>query len=105
MSETRTAEGILAEEEKRAPVRTSDIDEKTDIKEEIDETKSEDEVFDPFIPFPETGIEEERILSVRAIVVGCILGGLVNASNVYLGMFAPTELAPRARTVVKISIR
>lgn len=34
---------------------------------------------DPTIPV------EENILTVRAIVVGCILGGLVNASNLYLG--------------------
>ncbi|KAK1460510.1 oligopeptide transporter [Colletotrichum cuscutae] len=29
---------------------------------------------------------EENILTVRAIVVGCILGSLVNASNLYLGL-------------------
>ncbi|RPA81593.1 OPT superfamily oligopeptide transporter [Ascobolus immersus RN42] len=88
MADSRTADQVLAEDEKRSiPTRNSDtIDEKQDIKEEIDETKSEDDVFDPFVPFPESGIEESRILSIRAIVVGCILGGLVNASNVYLGL-------------------
>lgn len=40
---------------------------------------------DPFVPFPEMHIEEGGILTVRAIVVGCLLGGLVNASNTYLG--------------------
>jgi len=86
MAEQRTAEAILAEEEKTAPIRNSSIDEKVDIKEEIDETKQEEEVFDPFIPFPESEVEEGRILSLRAILVGAILGGLVNASNVYLGL-------------------
>lgn len=86
MAEQRTTEAILAEEEKSAPIRNSSIDEKVDIKEEIDEKKAEEEVFDPFVPFPESGVEEGRILSIRAIIVGCILGGLVNASNVYLGL-------------------
>ena len=34
---------------------------------------------DPEIP------HEDNPLTVRAVVVGCILGGLVNASNLYLG--------------------
>jgi hypothetical protein len=45
---------------------------------------------DPFVPFPdEPGIPDEKldkILRVRAVVVGCALGALVNASNIYLGM-------------------
>ena len=46
-------------------------------------------VSDPFVPFPdEPGIQEERldrILRFRAVFVGCALGALVNASNIYLG--------------------
>lgn len=44
---------------------------------------------DPFVPFPvdpNAPVEPyDRILTIRALAVGCILGGLVNASNVYLG--------------------
>ncbi|TDZ37357.1 putative metal-nicotianamine transporter YSL5 [Colletotrichum spinosum] len=51
---------------------------------ETDESKEEDLyrplLMDPGIP------HEEHILTVRAIVVGCILGSLVNASNLYLGL-------------------
>ncbi|KAF8244683.1 OPT superfamily oligopeptide transporter [Wilcoxina mikolae CBS 423.85] len=45
---------------------------------------------DPFVPFPDDpNIPEEthsQIFTIRANLVGCILGGLVNASNVYLGL-------------------
>jgi hypothetical protein len=45
-------------------------------------------VIDPFEPFPEANdnpLEASRIVTVRSILVGCILGSLVNASNLYLG--------------------
>ena len=46
------------------------------------------EVADPFAPFPEDpGVpEEDHILTIRAVVLGCICGAAVNASNVYLGI-------------------
>ena len=42
---------------------------------------------DLYKPFPinEDVAIEENILTVRAVVVGVILGCLVNASNLYLG--------------------
>lgn len=64
-------------------------DEKIDIKEEAESVDDELES-DPFVPFPvdpNAPVEpHDRILTFRAIAVGCILGALVNASNVYLGM-------------------
>lgn len=68
------------------------ITEKGRDSEQIDELKSElsedDQVHDLFVPFPEVkGLEPEgNPLTVRAVLVGIILGSLVNASNVYLGM-------------------
>lgn len=65
-------------------------DEKADIKDETESIDGHDELeTDPFVPFPIDPLApvetHNQILTVRAIVVGCILGGLVNASNVYLG--------------------
>lgn len=93
-------EKIAAENE---AVRNSSVDEKHDVKEDVEETTTEAEVFDPFVPFPESGIEEGRILSIRAVFVGSILGGLVNASNVYLGkstVFLPLTEVPVAILVL-----
>lgn len=63
-------------------------DEKVDIKDEVDSVDDSLES-DPFVPFPvDPNAPEEpydRILTIRALAVGCILGALVNASNVYLG--------------------
>jgi hypothetical protein len=66
-------------------------DEKVEVKEDAESIKSQHEIeSDPFLPFPvDPDVPEEKhssIFSFRAVVVGCILGGLVNASNVYLGM-------------------
>lgn len=59
---------------------------------ESEETEEYEVESDPFVPFPdEPGIADERegeILTVRAVVVGCVLGALVNASNIYLGGFS-----------------
>ena len=41
---------------------------------------------DPFVPFDDLPDERPRIITVRAIVIGCICGALVNASNLYLGL-------------------
>ncbi|KAK5691959.1 hypothetical protein LTR97_011130 [Elasticomyces elasticus] len=43
-------------------------------------------VVDPFVPFDDLPEESERIVTVRAMLVGCICGALVNASNLYLGL-------------------
>jgi len=54
-----------------------------DLKAEIEATH-----MDPYTPFPLDPLQpvETRILTVRAVVVGCMLGALVNASNLYLGL-------------------
>jgi hypothetical protein len=54
---------------------------------------------DPFVPFPDDpDMPQEshsQILTIRAILTGCILGGLVNASNVYLGLKAGYTVSMR----------
>lgn len=41
---------------------------------------------DPFVPFDDLPKESTNILTLRAIAVGLLCGGLVNASNIYLGL-------------------
>jgi hypothetical protein len=41
---------------------------------------------DPFLPFDDLPDENRNILTLRAIAVGLLCGGLVNASNIYLGL-------------------
>ncbi|KAG1733724.1 OPT oligopeptide transporter protein-domain-containing protein [Suillus lakei] len=40
---------------------------------------------DPFPESPDAPVEDQQ-LTVRAVLVGCILGGIVAASNIYLGL-------------------
>ncbi|KAG2344576.1 OPT superfamily oligopeptide transporter [Suillus weaverae] len=40
---------------------------------------------DPFPEVPGTPVEKQQ-LTVRAVLVGCILGGIIAASNIYLGL-------------------
>ena len=56
--------------------------------EEADFEKPDDQVvtLDPFVPFNDLPDERKRILTIRAMVVGCVCGALVNASNLYLGL-------------------
>ncbi|KAI9170725.1 putative oligopeptide transporter [Paramyrothecium foliicola] len=58
-----------------------------DLKSESDESSSE-AITDLFVSFPPIKgvVEEPYPLTVRAVVVGIVLGSLVNASNVYLGL-------------------
>jgi hypothetical protein len=57
-----------------------------DLKSEAD--SEDDRIIDLFSSFPPAkGVEHEpNPLTARAVIVGIILGSLVNASNVYLGM-------------------
>ncbi|KAJ9134111.1 Oligopeptide transporter [Pleurostoma richardsiae] len=68
-----------AEKEARASEQADDL--KT-------EASDDDQITDLFVPFPPAkGIEPEASpLTFRAIVTGIVLGSLVNASNVYLGL-------------------
>lgn len=40
---------------------------------------------EPFPESPDAPIEEQQ-LTVRAVLVGCLLGGIIAASNIYLGL-------------------
>lgn len=71
---TPAAAGVLA----RASIENP---EKADIPPQGDVTV---DLFSPLPPL-EGVAEEPKPLTVRALVVGIILGSLVNASNVYLG--------------------
>jgi hypothetical protein len=57
---------------------------KDNVKVEIEEEEEELDLYKPLVMDP--GIPHEpNPLTIRAVVTGCILGGLVNASNLYLG--------------------
>ncbi|KAL7273709.1 hypothetical protein RUND412_003416 [Rhizina undulata] len=63
--------------------------EKEETKDGVESVVLQEEISDPYIPLPELeGVEEEhsQILTARAVITGCVLGSLVNASNVYLGL-------------------
>lgn len=89
--------------EKRASVAGTN-----DLKDE-ESSEPDDTITDLFSSFPPLkGVEDEpNPLTVRAVLIGILLGSLVNASNVYLGMShyawagagapAPT-VQPRNRT-------
>lgn len=66
-------------DEKKGPTYVGEM-------EEADMEDKEDLGVDPFVPFDDLPDERQRILTVRAMIVGCICGALVNASNVYLGL-------------------
>lgn len=51
---------------------------------------------DPFPESPDAPVED-RQLTVRAVVVGCILGGVVAASNIYLGLKVSCSYSPLIR--------
>jgi hypothetical protein len=74
---------------------TPPVENMGDVKDEVKaEGEEEDAHIDLYRPLPmDPGLPvEEHILTFRSIVVGCILGGVTNASNLYLGE------SPRRRT-------
>ncbi|KAF4547607.1 OPT oligopeptide transporter-like protein 2 [Elsinoe fawcettii] len=57
-----------------------------DLEKELEQEEPELDLYVPF-PMEKEGIEpEEHILTARALIVGIVLGSLVNCSNVYLGL-------------------
>lgn len=64
-----------------------DVDRKSDSEEE-------EAITDLFASFPPAkGVaHEENPLTARAVLIGIVLGSLVNASNVYLGEHLQTKL-------------
>jgi OPT family oligopeptide transporter len=88
-AESHTTMGV---EEVKGPGAVQDpvLDEKAPSV-EVDlksESEAEGAITDLYTPFPDVkGIEPEpNPLTVRAVLIGIILGSLVNASNVYLGL-------------------
>ena len=54
---------------------------------EMEEAEMEEESeADPFKPFDDLPPERHWIVTIRAMLVGCICGALVNSSNLYLGL-------------------
>lgn len=80
------SEGAFADQ----PARVEpDLDEKFDADDLREpEELSEDAIADLYVPLPmDLGLQEEgNILTIRAVFIGVILGALVNASNLYLGL-------------------
>ncbi|WPH01424.1 Hypothetical protein R9X50_00427000 [Acrodontium crateriforme] len=81
----------LVADEKHVPINTerqnsdNELDEKAQLgynEDELDESGT----LDPFVPFNDLPDEPSRVLTFRAIFLGCCCGALVNASNVYLGL-------------------
>ncbi|KFA66446.1 hypothetical protein S40285_08527 [Stachybotrys chlorohalonatus IBT 40285] len=59
-----------------------------DIDVKSDADSHDEAITDLFVSFPPIKgvLPEDRILTVRAVLIGMVLGSLVNASNVYLGL-------------------
>lgn len=64
------------------------------LKDALLENEDELDLFRPF-PLDPSHVVEEHILTIRALVVGIILGGLVNASNLYLGRCIVSQPWPK----------
>jgi hypothetical protein len=85
-------EGAFAD--RPAIVEPGMTDEKDGLRQSSEEKRdemgelSEDAISDLYVPLPmDLGLEPEtNILTFRAVFVGIILGALVNASNLYLGL-------------------
>lgn len=60
------------------------IEDTANLKSEASDEEEEEDLYRPLIMDPSIP-HEENPLTVRAVVVGCILGSLVCASNLYLG--------------------
>lgn len=41
---------------------------------------------DPFEPFDDLDDERKNIVTIRAVLLGCVCGALVGSSNIYLGL-------------------
>lgn len=84
MSDPEKIDGTV--EAVRAPTHASD----DSPSEKVDDSAQDDAIVDLFSPLPPLkGVADEPMpLTARAILIGIILGSLVNASNVYLGKYS-----------------
>jgi hypothetical protein len=91
-SESPVADKEALSTEKVARVGTSEDDVKIDL-----DSEGDVDITDIFKPLPplEGVPAEPNPLTVRAVLVGLVLGSLVNASNVYLGECYPDMLVRR----------
>ena len=79
------SEGAFADEPARVEPTDDEKFDPNDIRDS--EELSEDQIKDLYVPLPmDLGIEETNPLTIRAVIIGCCLGALVNASNLYLGL-------------------
>jgi len=65
------------------------VDEKSGIAFGALETTDADQdviTVDPYVPYDDLPDENKRIVTVRAVILGCMCGAAVNASNIYLGL-------------------
>jgi len=58
----------------------------TYIGETEDTVMDEEPAFDPYTPFNDLPEEGKTIITIRAVILGCMCGALVGASNIYLGL-------------------
>lgn len=93
---TAAAVGVASPENEAAEAPPSEKDQRTgnsedDVKVDINLSDDELVVTDIFKPLPplEGVPAEPHPLTMRAVLVGVLLGSLVNASNVYLGECLP----------------
>lgn len=77
---------LLAESDREEDLRLSSEDFFDDHLHETSLEPDKKGDIDPFVPFDDLPPEDRNILTLRAIVVGLFCGGLVNASNIYLGL-------------------
>lgn len=79
--------------EHTADLKTHDV---SVHKAESDIVEEEEDLFRPLKMDPNIPPEDD-IVTIRAVVIGCILGSLVCASNLYLGESAPHPVSPQSR--------
>lgn len=87
MASTETHPTAVAEEKEQTPTSEKDkeMDEKVHAVDlDIDDIEAD---LDLYVPLKMDGgvMDEHNPLTIRAVVVGIVLGCLVNASNLYLG--------------------
>ncbi|KAI1143707.1 oligopeptide transporter [Hypoxylon sp. FL0543] len=86
MASTEARPADFADQTAKTPKLEKELDEKVDAV-DVDVLSIEPEL-DLYVPLKMEGgiIDEHDPLTVRAVLVGIILGSLVNASNLYLGL-------------------